>query len=86
MQRRAQVHYEHGLELGIPKEIARLATTVGRYSQMRASANLRNWLHFLGLRMDGHAQWEIRQFANAVGRVVAETFPRTWSLAALEES
>ncbi len=45
-----------------------------------ASANLRNWLAFLTLRMDEHAQWEIRQYANAVGELIAEAFPRTWAL------
>ena len=33
------------------------------YTQMRASASLRNWIAFLTLRMDPHAQWEIRQYA-----------------------
>lgn len=72
--------YKEGLEIGVPKELARLAMTVGRYSKMRASANLRNWLGFLMLRMDVKAQWEIRQYANAVGEIVKESFPRTWDL------
>lgn len=72
--------YQSGLQRGIPKELARLATSVGRYSKMRASANLKNWLDFLTLRMDHHAQFEIRQFANLVGDIIASTFPRTWGL------
>lgn len=72
--------YERGLRLGIPKELARLVIPVGRYSAMRASANLRNWLGFLALRMPDSAQWEIRQYANAVGELVCELFPRTWEL------
>ena len=76
----AQEVYEKGLEIGIPKELARLPVPVARYSRMRASANLRNWLAFLTLRMDPAAQWEIRQYANAVGELVAEKFPRTWKL------
>lgn len=72
--------YRLGLELGIPKEVARLCVPVARYSRMRASANLRNWLHFLSLRMDHNAQWEIRQYANAVGELVRQWFPRTWAL------
>lgn len=72
--------YQWGLNAGVPKEVARLAVNVGRYSRMRASANLRNWLAFLTLRMDEKAQWEIRQFANAVGEFVAEHYPRTWEL------
>jgi thymidylate synthase (FAD) len=47
---------------------------------MRASAVLRNWLAFLSLRMDPAAQWEIRQFANAVHDILVERFPRTLAL------
>lgn len=76
----AEEVYQSGLRRGVPKEVARLAVNVGRYSRMRASANLRNWLGFLTLRSDEKAQWEIRQFADAVGRILAGLFPRTWSL------
>lgn len=72
--------YQNALRAGVPKELARIHLPVGRYSRMRASANLRNWLGFLTLRMDPAAQWEIRQFAEAVGELVAERFPRTWGL------
>ena len=72
--------YSQDLRLGVPKEIARLGMPVGWYSQMRAQANLRNWLGFLTLRMDPAAQWEIRQFANAVGEIIGAKFPRTWRL------
>ncbi len=72
--------YEHLLDAGIAKEVARLCLPVAQYSRMRASANLRNWLAFLTLRMAPNAQYEIRQFANAVGGMIAETFPRTWTL------
>jgi thymidylate synthase (FAD) len=77
---RAEHVYQSGLRAGVPKEIARLAVTVGRYSRMRASANLRNWLGFLKLRMAENAQWEIRQYANAVHSVLSEKFPRTLAL------
>lgn len=76
----AQDVYDRGIKLGIPKELARLPVPVARYSRMRASANLRNWLAFLTLRMDPAAQWEIRQYANAVGQLIAKEFPRTWGL------
>lgn len=65
---------------GLAKELARLNTPVSRYSRMRASANLRNWLAFLTLRMDSAAQWEIRQYANALHAVLAQQFPRTLAL------
>lgn len=72
--------YQFSLKSGVPKELARIHLPVGRYSRMRASANLRNWLHFLSLRMDSAAQWEIRQYAEAVGKMIEEQFPRTFKL------
>jgi thymidylate synthase (FAD) len=72
--------YQHALQHGVPKELARLHIGVGRYSRMRASANLRNWLAFLTLRMDQAAQWEIRQYANTVGELISQLYPRTWQL------
>jgi len=76
----AQRVYEQGLTLGIPKELARLPVPVSRYSRMRAQANLRNWLGFLTLRMAPNAQWEIRQYADALHKILSEIFPRTLSL------
>jgi len=61
-------------------EAARIHLPVGRYTRMRASANLRNWLGFLTLRTDPAAQWEIRQFAHAVAAVIEQLFPRTYEL------
>lgn len=75
-----ELNYQSALTDGVPKELARCFLPVGRYSRMRASANLRNWLAFLTLRMAPQAQWEIRQYAIAVARIVQEIFPRTYSL------
>lgn len=77
---KAQQIYEDALAAGVPKELARLVVPVGRYSRMRASANLRNWLAFLTLRMDPAAQWEIQQYAAGVGKIIEHLFPRTWGL------
>lgn len=76
----AEQQYQAMLARGVPKELARLVIPVGRYSRMRASANLRNWLAFLTLRNDPAAQWEIRQYAIAVQAILAERFPRTLAL------
>lgn len=76
----AEKLYQDMLYDGMPKELARIVLPVGRYSRMRASANLRNWLAFLTLRTDPAAQYEIREFANAVGSLIETTFPRTWEL------
>lgn len=69
--------YSAALSRGVPKELARLGMPVGHYSQMRAQATLRNWLAFLTLRLDPAAQWEIRQYAEAVAQIIHESFPQT---------
>jgi thymidylate synthase ThyX len=56
---------------------------------MRATGNLRGWLGFLALRSTSknpNAQWEIRQFADALLRLLAEKFPRTLALFSEEKS
>ena len=80
MYAQQELLYRDALRAGVPKELARIHLPVARYSRMRASANLRNWLAFLTLRMDSHAQYEIRVFADAVGEQIKREFPRTWGL------
>lgn len=72
--------YEQLLSFGVAKEIARVDTPVSRYSRMRATGNLRNWLAFLTLRMDPAAQFEIRQYAWCVSDAIALHYPRTYEL------
>lgn len=78
-----QSTYESALAEGVPKELARVVLPVGRYSAMRASANLRNWLAFCELRSTKHApgaQWEIQQYADAVSALLWNRFPKTFQL------
>lgn len=72
--------YDWAIEQGLAKEVARVNTPVSRYSKMRAKTDLSNWLKFLNLRMRPNAQYEIRQYADALGKIISEIFPRTWSL------
>lgn len=72
--------YQHSLRSGVPKELARIMLPVGRYSRMRASANLRNWMLFMTLRLAPGAQYEIREYAKAVAKILREIFPRTMEL------
>lgn len=76
----AEEVYQSGLQRGVPKELARLPVPVGRYSRMRASTNLRNWLGFFSLRLGKDVQQETRDFACAAAMLVSELFPRTWNL------
>lgn len=87
MQAAYTAEYQHARDLyeklildGVARELARLVLPVAQYSRMRAQATLRNWLAFLTLRMAPYAQFEIRQYANAVGTLIATCFPRTWEL------
>lgn len=75
-----ELFYQEALTAGVPKELARVILPVGRYSRMRASANLRNWLGFLTLRNHPKAQWEIQQYAKAVDIIVTATFPKVSAL------
>lgn len=80
IQTMARQAYEQLLAQGVSREVARVVIPVSQYSRMRASANLRNWLAFLTLRMDEKAQYEIRQYANVLGEHIAQAFPQTWNL------
>jgi thymidylate synthase (FAD) len=51
---------------GVAREIARVPTSVGMYSEMYWKCDLHNFMHFLKLRLDAHAQQEIRDFADAM--------------------
>ena len=72
--------YEYALLAGVPKELARCHLPVGRYSRMRVSGNLRNYLQFLTLRMAPNAQEEIRVYANAIASILTDRFPRVMEL------
>ncbi len=80
MYENQQRFYEQALNMGVPKELARNHLPVGRYSKMRASSCLRNWLGFLTLRMAPGAQWEIREFARELHDILEPLFPRTLAL------
>lgn len=73
-------NYQWALDHGIAREVARINTPVSRYSRMVASANLLNWFRFLGLRLAENAQWEIRQYAQAIGEILEKQFPRSYEL------
>jgi len=76
----AELLYQYGLQVGLPKELARVVIPVGRYSRMRATGNLRGWLSFLKLRSAPNAQWEIREYARQVDALIKQEFPRVHAL------
>ena len=60
---------------GLARELARSVLPVGGYTECYWMANLKNFLHMARLRMDPHAQWEIREFARAMYELAKPYFP-----------
>ncbi len=59
----------------IARELSRMGLPQNLYTQLVWKCDLHNIFHFLGLRMEKHAQWEIREYANAMATVVKDSFP-----------
>lgn len=71
--------YEERLELGIAREQARKDLPLCTYTEAYWKIDLHNLLHFLKLRMEAHAQYEIRQYANIIGQqIVSRWVPLVW--------
>jgi thymidylate synthase (FAD) len=67
--------YEQFLEKGVTRELARIALPVSVYTEWYWKIDLHNLLHFLSLRMDEHAQQEIRDFATAMFALIRPIVP-----------
>jgi thymidylate synthase (FAD) len=65
-------------DLGIARELARTLLPVSLYTQWIWKIDLHNLLHFLDLRLDPHAQIEIRVFAEAMADFVRDWVPHAW--------
>ena len=71
--------YMARLEAGVAREQARKDLPLSTYTEAYWKIDLHNLLHFLKLRMDHHAQREIRSYANMIGyQIVARWCPITW--------
>ena len=62
----------------LARELARMDLTLNSYTQWYWKVDLHNLFHFLRLRMDSHAQYEIRVYADAMGRIVRDSMPIAW--------
>lgn len=67
--------YEHLLEKGVAREIARGLLPVCTYTEFIFTCNLHSLINFLKLRLDAGAQWEIRVFAQALLKLALPHFP-----------
>jgi thymidylate synthase (FAD) len=75
--RNAVVQYKKLIALGVCREQARCLLPLGLYSEVYWTVSLQAAAHFIRLRTDSHAQWEIQQYAHAVKRMVEELFPNS---------
>jgi len=70
--------YEELLEEGTARELARTVLPVAVYTEFYWIQNVRNMLHMLALRLDSHAQKEIRDYAEVVSNIVKAVAPITY--------
>ncbi|MDQ6857955.1 MAG: FAD-dependent thymidylate synthase [Chloroflexota bacterium] len=64
---------------GLARELARMNLPVSLYTQLYWKMDLHNLLHFLNLRADAHAQYEIRVYAEALLEIVKQWVPLTYA-------
>ncbi|MBK8481324.1 MAG: FAD-dependent thymidylate synthase [Proteobacteria bacterium] len=78
-QARAREVYQGRLSQGVARELARKDLPLSTYTEAYWKIDLHNLLHFLALRMDSHAQLEIRSYARTIGyEIVRRWCPLTW--------
>jgi len=67
--------YEDMLALGVPREQARGVLPQNLMTKFYMTGNLRNWVHFVRLRIDNHAQAEVQEIGKQVLEILRERFP-----------
>jgi thymidylate synthase (FAD) len=80
---RAYDHYQEMLsqdgQQGLARELARMNLPANVYTQWYWKVDLHNLFHFLRLRADAHAQYEIRVYAEQICRLVADWVPAAYA-------
>ncbi|CAN2109776.1 FAD-dependent thymidylate synthase [Wolbachia pipientis] len=72
-------HYEKFIEQGLAREIARTNLMLNYYTQFYWKIDLHNLLHFLKLRADKHAQYEIRVYAEVMLDIIKKWVPLAYN-------
>ena len=70
-----QESYKELLALGVAKEQARCVLPLTLYTEFYWTASFQAIMHFLALRNEKHAQWEIREYAKVIKKKMEELFP-----------
>lgn len=75
----SQKIYDKRIEAGVAREQARKDLPLATYTEAYWKIDLHNLLHFLALRMDSHAQMEIRKYSEIIGNeIVKRWVPLAW--------
>lgn len=74
----ARSYYEQKVEMGVSREVARKTLTLSNYTKVVCKVDGHNFMNFLRLRLDRHAQQEIRMFAEALAEIFKVWLPWTW--------
>lgn len=74
-QRELYSEYKESLDKNLARELARINLPLSLYTEWYWKIDLHNLFHFLHLRLDAHAQYEIRVFAEAMATITKELFP-----------
>jgi thymidylate synthase (FAD) len=78
-QSAARKLYEDRIAAGVAREQARKDLPLSTYTEAYWKVDLHNLLHFLALRMDSHAQYEIRTYATTIGeKILQPLYPLVW--------
>lgn len=78
LQQMSRKVYEERLDQGVAREQARKDLPLSTYTEAYWKVDVHNLLHFLRLRLDSHAQAEIRAYAEAIAAVLGQWMPWTW--------
>jgi thymidylate synthase (FAD) len=78
LQEQARQVYASRLKAGVAREQARKDLPLSTYTEAYWKVDLHNLLHFLALRLDDHAQKEIRLYSQAIVQIVMQLFPAVW--------
>ena len=68
-------NYEEMIDDDISRELARINLPLSTYTEWYWQMDLKNMFHFLKLRMDHHAQWEIQEYGRAMAQIVKAVCP-----------
>ena len=77
-QKALYLHYEQMIEKGLAREVARMNLPLSLYTEWYWQIDLHNLFHFLRLRMDAHAQYEIRVYAEAMAKCAKAVAPMAY--------